>query len=272
MTTPNIITLSPAPHAQVQPGALQAPAGHAAVMFVNVVGASVLTAWDADVAGQAFAVLHTELQRLMRAAGEDGAAAAPSSSLAPADGYAVKMTEGLCVCSFLSADTAVTVALRLVDGLRLSRAWDPALLAHELCEEVVVDNHVFTNTMASPTPHTPEAGVGRSSDTTGLAEVHLNERASPLAHGESAVHSWVLEEAPQRCCGRHRNAILKGLPCGCGRAGHASQEHVLFRGLRLKVGVDAGKVHTTITPGTGRADYRCGPTSLWPSFSLPVAC
>ncbi len=35
------------------------------------------------------------------------------------------------------------------------------------------------------------------------------------------------------------------------------EDHVLFRGLRLKVGVDAGPLQAIITPGTGRTDYRC---------------
>ncbi len=34
------------------------------------------------------------------------------------------------------------------------------------------------------------------------------------------------------------------------------QDHVLFRGLRLKVGVDAGAADATIVPSTGRVDYR----------------
>ncbi len=36
----------------------------------------------------------------------------------------------------------------------------------------------------------------------------------------------------------------------------AGNDHVLFRGLRLKVGVDAGPVQATIIQGTGRVDYR----------------
>ncbi len=37
----------------------------------------------------------------------------------------------------------------------------------------------------------------------------------------------------------------------------AAGAHVLFRGLRLKVGIDVGHVHASINPMTGRITYRC---------------
>ncbi len=103
-------------------------------MFVNVVGASVLSAWDAAVAGRAFALLHHHARRLL------GLSAPGGSSLPEGEtaGYAVKMTEGMCLCAFACPAAAMLWGARLVDGLRLSGEWEPALLAHELCEEVRV--------------------------------------------------------------------------------------------------------------------------------------
>ncbi len=128
-------------------GALQAPISHATVVFVNVVGASTLMAWNAKVASGAFDVLHQHAQRLLLDKGGGGAALSESRALASSasrDGglepqaCVVKMVGGLCVVAFHSAATALAWALKLVDELRLVAEWNAELLAHEMCEEVLV--------------------------------------------------------------------------------------------------------------------------------------
>ncbi len=116
---------------QAEVGAPQAPAGHVAVAFVDVVGGSTLTAWDAGVAGRAFDLLHSHARHLLGHPDVVCGGATP--------GYAVKMREGLCLCSFASPRSALLWAACLVNDLRLSDQWEAALLAHPLCEEVALD-------------------------------------------------------------------------------------------------------------------------------------
>ncbi len=195
---------------QTQPGALRAPAGSAAVAFVNVVGAASLSAWDGAVANRAFAVLHKHARHLLTLPQPDG----------EADGYAVKMHEGLCLCSFHSALAALLWSTHLVNALRLLTEWEPALLAHELCEEVAVT--------ATDLANAPTSGI-----LSGAALLSTGLRGLANAAGSAAS--------------QHASS------------GHAISTAVLFRGLRLKVGLDVGHVHATIVPSTGRVDYRCVP-------------
>ncbi len=138
-------------------GALDAPAGHAAVVFVNVVGAAALSAWDAAVAGRAFAQLHEQARRLL-----SQPCGLPDGEV---NGYAVKTSEGMCLCSFACPRSAVLWALHLVNELKVSVEWEPALLQHELCEEVVMDVVEFTRMPAN------RPGSGRTSRATSRVSV-----------------------------------------------------------------------------------------------------
>ncbi len=164
---------------QVELGALDAPAGHAAVVFVNVVGAAALSAWDAAVAGRAFAQLHEQARRLLsQPCGlQDG----------EVNGYAVKTAEGLCLCAFACPRSAVLWALHLVNELKASVAWEPALLQHELCEEVQLDATEF---LRQHTRH----GSTRSSRSVGAGHLGVLARAERRASSIIAGSAAVLEE------------------------------------------------------------------------------
>ncbi len=153
---------------QLQLGVLQAPVGRISIAFANVVGAAALLAWDAEVARRALELFHHKAAQLMISpagvsppagdarrstlslVGVGGGGGAPQAASAIADqrAYVVEMAGGLCLASFPTSSAAILWALRLVDALLVAE-WEPALLAHELCEEVCVGRH-----MASPSAPT----------------------------------------------------------------------------------------------------------------------
>ncbi|KAG1676528.1 hypothetical protein FOA52_000071 [Chlamydomonas sp. UWO 241] len=105
-----------------------------------------------------------------------------------AGGYLVELTSsGLCLAAFREPASAVAWGMCLIEVMKHA-AWDEELLAHELCEEVLV-----------PTPGA----------------------CGPF---------------PER--------------------GTVPAERVLFRGPRLKVGIDEGPVQADVSPVTGRMTYR----------------
>ncbi len=144
---------------QLQLGVLQAPVGYVSIAFVNVVGASTLLAWDAEVAGRALQLFHTRAMELMLAlrvdclSGDEWPAepAGPErrATASPGDreGYVVEMADGLCLAAFPTSAAAILWALRLTDSL-LAADWEPELLAHELCEEVCVGGNRFPSVAA----------------------------------------------------------------------------------------------------------------------------
>ncbi len=303
---------------QRQPGAPQAPAQSAAVAFVYVVGAAALSAWDAGVAGRAFTLLHRRARLLM---GEvAGRLSVPGSGGGGGDeedaggqagcAYAgVKLVDGLVVVAFSAPLATLQWSLHLVEALRLSDEWEPALLAHELCEEVVVDPG-FTGRFSVCGPRSPHPTSGMRSarlstqfsgelapESGALGTAPLVPSAAlPSLEDGGGAESTRPRSSPTRTAGEpwprpapfalpwkkgaHTDSNVKHvcLAMSCEHGHDASplgpfaaglltvgRPEVIFRGLRLKVGVDAGPVQAIIHPSTGRVDYRCVRTweSVW---------
>ncbi|KAG1664272.1 hypothetical protein FOA52_009774 [Chlamydomonas sp. UWO 241] len=158
---------------KLQLSVLDAPLGNnVAVVFVNMVGMSSLQAWDKDQAARALSVF-VALSNLL---------------LVKAGGYLVELTSaGICLAAFREPTSAVAWGLCLIEVMKHAE-WDEELLAHELCEEVLV-----------------------------LASAPASQQ---LPRGVPAAHS------------------------------------VLFRGPRLKIGIDVGHVQADVSPVTGRMSYR----------------
>ncbi|KAG1651095.1 hypothetical protein FOA52_009209, partial [Chlamydomonas sp. UWO 241] len=154
---------------KLQLSVLDAPLGNVTVAFVNVVGMSSLEAWNKGQANRALSVFIALATRLLRQAG----------------GYLVELTSsGLCLAAFQEPVSAVMWGLCLIEVMKYAD-WDEELLAHELCEKVLVRR-----------PGT---------------DIPLSES------------------------------------CTAG---------VLFRGPRVKVGIDMGQVQADVSPVTGRMTYR----------------
>ncbi len=206
---------------QLQLGVLQAPLGQVSIAFVNVVGASTLLAWDAEVAGRALQLFHrraTEL--LMRpranarqqqqggrvqtlAANEPAAHGGGELAAQDQPGYVVEMAGGLCLCAFPTSASAILWALHLLDDL-LMADWEPELLAHELCEEV------RALLCASSAPWAPRPGS--STTASEPSRLVMDVGAGVRGHGRAGRR--------RRHGGQPRRAARE---LG---AGHAQHQHV----------------------------------------------
>ncbi|KAG1677569.1 hypothetical protein FOA52_014467 [Chlamydomonas sp. UWO 241] len=158
---------------KLQLSVLDAPLGsNVTIAFANMVSISSLQAWNkdqADTALSTFVALSTPL-------------------LHKAGGYLVELTSsGLCLAAFREPASAVAWGLCLIEVMKHAD-WDEELLAHELCQEVLVQ-------ASAPAGQPPPRGA-------------------PAAH------------------------------------------NVLFRGPRLKIGIDVGRVQADVSPVTGRMAYR----------------
>ncbi|KAG1660559.1 hypothetical protein FOA52_002003 [Chlamydomonas sp. UWO 241] len=159
---------------KLQLSVLDAPVGsNVTVAFVNMVGISTLQACNKDQAARALSVFVALTTRLLREAG----------------GYLVELTSsGLCLAAFCEPASAVAWGLCLIEVMK-NADWDEELLAHELCEEVLVCDHIRKQ----------HSGQGATAPRVG---------------------------------------------------------HVLFRGPRLKIGIDVGQAQADVSPVTGRMTYR----------------
>jgi len=149
---------------QLDPGVLDAPVGCVTVAFMNVVGAQTLLSWNADIAQQALKVFHGVVGEELKAC----------------RGYLVEAVDGLFLAAFQRPAEAILWALECNEHM-IKQDWPDELLAHELCEELVI--------------------------------------SAPTKEGE-VVNT------------------------------------VVFRGLRLKTGVDTGQVLGEVHAMTGRMTYR----------------
>ncbi|KAL6753208.1 hypothetical protein V8C86DRAFT_3019502 [Haematococcus lacustris] len=197
-------------------------------------------------------------------------------------GYLVELSGGLCLAAFLSPAAALLWALQLRADL-LEAPWQEELLAHELCEEVNVTERPAT----PPPPPSPlsVAAAGRRSmqEDKGSAWQSMLSRLgqhnpSPGAGAGSAVLAPVSELLKQQpawvgsvrggasgAVNQAAAAVSRGEPASLMHSPqplasplmHAHRaKRLLFRGPRLKVGVDVGRVHADINPVTGRMTYR----------------
>ncbi|KAJ9532985.1 hypothetical protein QJQ45_018084 [Haematococcus lacustris] len=217
---------------QLQAGVLDAPLGDVSITFANLVGVGTLMAWDKTLASAALDLYHTHAistlqampQLLHQLPGHGGQQPAllPAGTTDP--GYLVELSGGLCLAAFLSPAAALLWALQLRADL-LEAPWQEELLAHELCEEVAVAQAVDVQPELHPLrPRQEEEGV---------TPQPISKAASLRSEGTG----------PGPC---------KLLPVT------AEVMSVLFRGPRLKVGVDVGRVHADINPVTARMTYRQG--------------
>mmetsp|Transcript_28764 Transcript_28764/g.85064 ORF Transcript_28764/g.85064 Transcript_28764/m.85064 type:complete len:1264 (-) Transcript_28764:2219-6010(-) len=162
----------------------EAPVGYAHIAFANMVGVSMLQAWNNELASKALETYAAIATHLLQEAG----------------GYLVELTSsGLCLAAFDQPLSAVVWGLCVIEAMKFAD-WDEDLLANELCEEVLLQEQ-------RPRPN-KRPSVEQTSSTA--------EQLAPMA----------------------------------------MQHSMLFRGPRVKIGVDCGQVLADVSPVTGRMTYR----------------
>ncbi|KAL6764304.1 nucleotide cyclase [Haematococcus lacustris] len=132
-------------------------------------------------------------------------------------GYLMEAVDGLCLAAFGSPAAAVRWALDTLARC-LELEWPLELLEHELGEAV----ELMSVDNKGPTSVQPSARPLPRTNGDGLTE--LAERATP--------------------------------PATSGRVYQLQVHKLLFRGLRVKVGIDYGPVHADLHAVTGRVTYR----------------
>jgi class 3 adenylate cyclase len=219
--------------------ALEAPLERVTIAFAQLVGAVTLTSWNPVLAKQALAIYASHARRLAL----------------ELHGYIVELTSsGLCLASFNSSLNALRWGKTLVEALRFAE-WDAALLEHELCEVVLADNFALfrqenlVRAMAERSEgemvlwsksKPPRGKVGGSWDshvTPSPPPVSLRQRILPKA----------MSSSPQ---------VMEAPSSSTFLARHAHPSHCLFRGPRVKIGIDIGQTSSEISPCTGRLIYR----------------
>ncbi|KAG2500097.1 hypothetical protein HYH03_001680 [Edaphochlamys debaryana] len=228
---------------QTQLGTMAAPTGMVTIAFMKVVGASTLLADLPDCAARALAQLQALAARLLGRGG----------------GYAVEAGEGLVLAAFGSPLAAVEWALDTVEGLR-ALAWEEELLAHELCEEVLIAGAGATSASApaphaAPAPSTPVPSRTRRtqrsppgtafSTAASATSSPMHPTQSPAGPGRTPLGPG---QAPPGPCqdqqGPEQRRVVEPL------------RRIVERGLRVKVGIDVGPVTYSLTPASGRLSYR----------------
>ncbi|KAL6750703.1 nucleotide cyclase [Haematococcus lacustris] len=215
---------------QLQAGVLDAPLGDVSIAFANMVGVGTLMAWDKTLASTALDLYHIHAinalqavpQLLRKLPGNDGDAPALLPAGSADLGYLVELSGGLCLAAFLSPAAALLWALQLWADL-LGAPWQEELLAHVLCEEVAV---------AQTLELLPE-------DQSFTANTGFEVAGRKPPGKSSSCRSLSSGPRPLRLL-PSTNEVMS----------------VLFRGPRLKVGVDVGRVHADVNPVTGRMTYR----------------
>lgn len=150
----------------LQRGSLLAPIGDATIVFVNMVGAATLRAWDREVADEAIALYENLAVDLLLGTGSarnshpgrrdsQVSLRAALPNLTGDGGYLVELSHGLCLAAFTSPAAAILWSLRLLQRMKVAD-WSDDILSHELCEQVTV---AVQNSVAVRLPglHTPDA-------------------------------------------------------------------------------------------------------------------
>ncbi|GFH17596.1 guanylate cyclase domain-containing protein, partial [Haematococcus lacustris] len=132
-------------------------------------------------------------------------------------GYLMEAVDGLCLAAFASPAAAMRWALDTLTRC-LELDWPPELLEHELGEAVEL----------------------MSVNNQGTTSVQPSARALRRANGDG----------PTELAGRATP------PATSGRVYQLQVHKLLFRGLRVKVGIDYGPVHADLHAVTGRVTYR----------------
>ncbi|KXZ48733.1 hypothetical protein GPECTOR_25g317 [Gonium pectorale] len=155
-------------HAYLSLGLPDAPVGRVTVVFMYVIGAQALLAWNPVVAGEALSLFQDTV----------------SEQLSAADGYVVELVDGLCLATFRQAADALQWSLRC-GKLLMDAKWSEELLEHELCEEVSIPLHggwgdASLPLGASPTTAAALAGGVWQGAGSGGSPAHGLARASAI--------------------------------------------------------------------------------------------
>ncbi|GLI65581.1 hypothetical protein VaNZ11_009154, partial [Volvox africanus] len=270
----------------VQLSSLQAPIGYISVAFMYVVGASTLLT---EIPGPAKRALD-QFQRLVyRLLGAKG-------------GYLVEGEAGLVLAAFSSPVAAVEWALDCVAGLK-KLAWEPELLSHWLCEEVLSvglrsdgmveldDEELAEGKEAGGDGGSGDgavtkgvggggdggdggaaSGAGGDGDGAGAsAGAGAGAGASDAAAAGDTGGGGAAGGGEGDGGGREGRRSLSKSASGPGRSlrrglsrmpsmarlgAMATTRRVLERGLRIKVGLDAGMAAHSLNEASGRLTYR----------------
>ncbi|KAJ9505669.1 hypothetical protein QJQ45_022169 [Haematococcus lacustris] len=210
---------------QLEPGVLHAPIGSATTAFMSVAGLAHVKAWDASLAQECLSLYQaTAQQALQHVAGPQ----------LPA-GYLVSSVEadGMILAAFPSSLQCLHWALLTLTTCK-DLDWPQALLDSPMGEEVV------TRQYGQPSQTSDDQACAVTDDTTAYPLVATatvgDMRPSASRTTRAAGAQWV---------------------CAGAFGGDRNQFTVrLFRGLRLRVGVDVGEVACDLTPANGRFNYR----------------
>ncbi|KAJ9534478.1 hypothetical protein QJQ45_016163, partial [Haematococcus lacustris] len=210
---------------QLEPGVLHAPIGSATTAFMSVAGLAHVKAWDASLAQECLSLYQATAQRaLQHVAGQQ----------LPA-GYLVSSVEadGMILAAFPSSLQCLHWALLTLTTCK-DLDWPQALLDSPLGEEVVIHQYGQPSRMFEDAACMSMRASTPSSLVLSGLEGDMRPSASRTARAAGA--QWVGASS----LGGDRNHFTVRL----------------FRGLRLRVGVDVGEVACDLTPANGRFNYR----------------
>eukprot|EP00798_Chlamydomonas_sp_ICE-L_P026764 gene26763-4341_t len=228
---------------------LEAPYGQAAIVFMKAVGADSL---PPDIIEDALGVYHQTAQHELMKYG----------------GYLAEATlDGLLLAVFPEPLSAIRWSLHTIQACKLAD-WSEELLGHALGEEVHVQ-------LVRPSPQGHEQSEfsealeiqpqAPSSTSCGLPDwvdvIKVGSFSASLGHRDSPGMS-AFAEVPQAL-----HARASGTPSCINEAGalistqantaiHLRKGWLLFRGLRIKAGIEIGGIKTDIDPLTGQMAYR----------------
>ncbi len=106
---------------------------------------------------------------------------------------------------------------------------------------------------------TSTQGVVRTSVPASARPTSTRDRRRRSVAGEGVCRARFRGKSTRGQWWRCERAATLARPCSLTRASVSSADgaqQLLFRGLRLKVGIDHGEVHASVNPSTGRMCYR----------------
>ncbi|KAG2492217.1 hypothetical protein HYH03_009462 [Edaphochlamys debaryana] len=213
-------------HGVTQLGTLSAPVGTVAVAFMRVTGASTLLADLPGPAGRGLEQLSGLVCGLL---GQWG-------------GYLAEGGDGLFLAVFGSPAAAIEWALECEEKLKWLD-WDPELLAHELAEEVATYGSVHPVRTPEVRPGKPVRRGSSALDASMLRSISFKHQVLPATSYMAASPAEYMET------GGEREGSARGLP-------YMQARKVLYRGLRIKVGIDVGHTSSALVEASGRLSYR----------------
>ncbi|GLC44435.1 hypothetical protein PLESTM_001596900, partial [Pleodorina starrii] len=248
-------------------GCLSAPVGGLAIAFMYVHALQSLMSWNSEITMEAVETFHR----------------VASYRCKEHDGYVSEGQEGLVLAAFRDPAQALMWALTTQQAL-IHQSWDPELLEHELAEEVAVLVPAGELAVGEHThPVGAAAGTPSPLPTQVLTSAQLGENAAlitgtlaPLAAEAAAAAPATSGEggggpgAPRSGGGGAAAAeapLSMVMSMGAAVAdmyGMYDDEEVppgmvrkvLMRGLRMRVGIDVGRLNESISPTSSAVVYR----------------